>query len=535
MAVHTRQGQLTPEEWAFHGVTVGTVVDTNDPQQMGRVRAVCLSLGDDPNTLITDLPWASYAAPFGGTTQVGTKGPNAGEQMSGPVAYGLWGIPKVGAQVLIMCLDGDPLTRIWIGCLPTQSATHTMPHGRFTYQDNPEFLPESDTKPVGPLTGFETSIEPTSTNFKQAFGSAPSGDHNFEFASRAADYQVSGISPQQVPVLLSNVSDDRDEPTNVPQSAVPESRQGYQTNRQNPDQFVPEALGGRNLDNQVTSIVSPGFHAISMDDREENSRIRIRSVGGHQIILDDTNERIYISTAKGENWIEIDQAGNIDIFTSGKLNAHATEDINFTTDSSFRVYAKKGIHLKSDIETRITSEEDISIKSLRGSLRARSQRDAYLESTEQDVQINAGARVFATGSEDIDIKAGRGLSVQAGRDTNILSGSQINMESSSTVDITSGTITIQGSKLDLNPGGSRSASSAQSAEPSDQNDDFNAFFPNRVPDHEPWARVDTLNNETIDPQFDYTSNNIGKILRLTGADGKSDQEKELTRGELWRR
>ncbi len=104
MPKFTRQSQLTAQQWAFYGVTIGTVVDTNDPQQMGRVRAVCLALNDDSNALIKDIPWASYATPFGGTVQEGTMGRNDNPS-SGPVAYGMWGIPKIGSQVLIMCLD----------------------------------------------------------------------------------------------------------------------------------------------------------------------------------------------------------------------------------------------------------------------------------------------------------------------------------------------------------------------------------------------------------------------------------------------
>ena len=75
MSIHNpRQANLTTQDWSFFGVTIGTVCDTNDPQQMGRVRAVCLALNDDPSSRITDIPWSTYASPFGGTVQVGSRG-----------------------------------------------------------------------------------------------------------------------------------------------------------------------------------------------------------------------------------------------------------------------------------------------------------------------------------------------------------------------------------------------------------------------------------------------------------------------------
>ena len=146
MAYVTRTRHMTPDQWAFYGVTVGTVVDTNDPQQMGRVRAQCLALNDPSNGTIDEIPWASYAAPFAGTVQRGTRGVEESE-VTGPTAYGMWGIPKVGSQVLVMCLDGNPQTRVWVGCLHVGLATHTMPHGRFSYQDDSN-LPSDNEKPA---------------------------------------------------------------------------------------------------------------------------------------------------------------------------------------------------------------------------------------------------------------------------------------------------------------------------------------------------------------------------------------------------
>ncbi len=523
MPIFTRQSKLTAQQWAFYGVTIGTIVDTNDPQQMGRIRAVCLALNDDSNALIKDIPWASYATPFGGTVQVGTMGRDD-DQVAGPVAYGMWGIPKIGSQVLIMCLDGNPQTRIWIGCLHTQLATHTMPHGRFSYKTNAD-LPEEDEKPVGPISTFELNIEPLHTNLRTAFGAAPSGKENFEFQSRGADFQVSGLGLEQADDTTSDVEDDQDETvtgSSLSKTDVKTSRQGYQTSRIAPNQFT--SLTPRNLDNTVTSIVSPGFHALSMDDRQENCRFRIRTTGGHQIIMDDTNERIYISTASGENWIEMDEKGNIDIFTSGKLSVHAEHDINFTSERSIRMYGKAGIHLKSDKEVRVTAENDISLKT-NTAFRVEAKDDARISSA-KNIHIKASEDILETTLRGTIHLKGTNLKLEGTTDSHLRGGSNLVMSGGSNASIKAGTVDLNGP-----------AKTADAANPAEDSESQDAFFTNRIPDHEPWARSDTRADNTDEDlsDTDYQSINVGKIRRITATDGTTSETPEITRGKNWRR
>jgi len=527
MSFFTRQAHLTPQEWAFYGITIGIVVDTNDPQQMGRVRAQCIGLNDPRNSLITDIPWAQYATPFGGTVQAGTRGEDD-TQVTGPTAYGMWAIPKVNSQVLIMCLDGNPQTRVWVGCLHTNLATHTLPHGRFSYQDN-ENLPSDSEKPVGPFTTFEDNIEPLHTNLRKAFDADHDGSENFEFQTRAADFQAAGLGLGQAEVTLSEVEDDQDTASEIDIEGINSdgtpfkgSRQGYQTSQIAPDQFTK--LTPRNLDNHVTALVSPGFHALSMDDRQENCRVRIRTTGGHQIIFDDTNERIYLATARGENWIEMDEQGNIDIYTSGKISAHAEQDINFTSDRSFRVYAKAGIHLKSDAGIQIDAKKDIEVD------------------TTEAVRIRAGSNMYFQTSKTLHVKSGEDISLDATRGTVNVKGDTLKLESIGVAHIKSGgdvnilaaggNANIQGSQVQLNGG-----TSAEAAGPAADAEPDIAFYTNRVPNHEPWARSDTLDDTTIDTQLDdYRSTKVGIRGRVTKEDGTGSEElEEITRGKNWRR
>src|SRR5690606_25651567 len=109
-------------------------------------------------------------------------------------------------------------------------------------------------------------------------------------------------------------------------------------------------------------------------------RVKVRTTHGHQIILDDTNERLYINTCEGNNWIELDKNGNIDIFSNRRVSIHSVKEMNYTTDETFRVTAKKGIHLHSDTELRLTTKsDDIHISSGKN-IRAKSVAGIFLQS-----------------------------------------------------------------------------------------------------------------------------------------------------------
>lgn len=474
-------------------ITIGTVVDTNDPQQMGRVRVVCPQWGDRFNTPVEDLPWAIYMTPFGGQVAVGTRGPGI-QESEGGIAYGLWAIPKVNAKVVVMCIDGDPQIRVYMGCVFDQFTPHTMPHGRWMYEDHPELQTDgADPKPHGPYTSREKLIEPLSDNIRQAFGGKD--EPNYEWRSRAADSTVAAVDITTLDFVAGKVADDKDVSFDGWTS-----RQGYQLSRSDP--YAETTETERNLDPQTYSITTPGFHALSMDDRMENCRIRIRSSAGHQILIDDTNERIYIATAKGNNWIELDENGNIDVYSSNKINMRAEKGINFTTDDTFRVYAKKGIHMVSEDEIRLESSKDTHIK-VAQNLRVHTAQSTYIQS-DQEMHFKSGSSLYMSSADEIDLRSTADMKLATGNSFHNNAGNMI-IE-------TATAIHMNGPTADV-------ATEAQGPE------EQAAYWTSRVPAHEPWGRVMTADDYTHDPEFDYTSSSVNR----------SERGVTIHRGLYWRR
>jgi len=515
MVMQTRMRELfdrtgtAPETIPF--VTIGLVADTNDPQQMGRLRVICPQWGDSMHSNVEDLPWAIYMTPFGGQQQVGTRGPGI-QTSEGSVAYGLWAIPKVGSQVVLMCVDGNPMARIWIGCVYDQFTPHTMPHGRFMYDDHPELEKSGATPaPYGPYTSSEKYIQPLADNLKQQFGNT--GEPNYEFRSRGADYSVSGVNVDQLNQTYSRAADD---------SGVTHdnwtSTQGYQASRTDP--FASSSLTDKNYDSLTVALTSPGFHAISLDDRQENCRVRFRTTSGHQILMDDTNERIYIATAQGNNWIELDQNGNVDVYSANTVNVHSAKDMNFTSDQSIRMFAKDGIHMHSGNEIRINAANDIHVKS-GANLRLHSAASTYLQS-DAEINYKAGSVVSITAGSTLNLKSGANTNVDAGGTLNLKAGGTVAAQAGSTFGITGGDVKVTGGRIDLNGPSAPSAGSAADANDANEKP---AFFTSRVPDHEPWARTMTKSDDSHAPEFGYNDSNVNRVER----------GQPIVRGQFWRR
>jgi phage baseplate assembly protein gpV len=462
-------------------ITIGEVIDNNDPQQMGRLKVRLLVDGgstvqqQDQQTLVEDLPWANYASPFGGIVTDGFRGPT-NEQTNGPVAYGFWGIPEIGSRVLLLVANNDPSQLFWIACIYPNSQTHTMPHGRY--------LADQQGNLSGPLSSSEQPIEPLNSKQKQAFEKP-----GYEWITRAADYSNSAAADFRVEL-------DKSDPESIP-TKQPDNQY---TKVSLKNGVVFDRITGYNKNGKpcVTSIVTPGFHSISLDDREENCRVRIRTTTGHQLILDDTNERIYLSTMEGRNWIEMDADGHVYVYSEESVSIRAKGHINLTGDSSIRLFSNQSINLKSQGDVNIECD---------------------------NFNVNAFSSIVTKTSSQYSKTDDLFLSSSSYK----VLASTIALDGTTSVD---GNFTARGSSVSLNGAiqlnGGISYGSPQS--PINLTDPnmvpAQAKWTNIVPDHEPWGRMFTLNDYTHAPSKDYDDPSVGRDMKENGI---------RKRNPLWKR
>lgn len=544
-------------------LTVGVVVDTDDPLQVERLRIFCPSLNDDPEKL-QHLPWAAHVTPFGGVIDNScfTRGSDPSNcTTNGAVHYGFAGAPEQGAHALVGCIDGDPRRRFWLGCFLVNQQTHTMFTGRFKWSG-------FNGTPDGPFSSTNEPIQPLYANLSKMFPDRTAR----EWKTRGADYQPMAVNQDVGQIPNPNSTDALDEQYN--QISVAE-----------PDAWVKDILGAHGYDwtsfknlgsffaPKVYGMSTPGGHSIHFDDRPFNCRAKIRTVGGHMILLDDTNERIYITTAKGNNYIEMDLAGNIDVFSASRVSVHAAKDINFSTEGSFRVKATEGIYMYAgdNVETPLGNTVPVP-----GQIRLHATDDFHILS-DMNIRVTSIEDMFLQSMQDIDVSSINWMQ-SATDDFNLMAASinvigtdQIVVEvGSSSIGINTEAIvstadqdvyfssgSISGSinsinatfltKEDSSGGPMQSASGPSITPPTiEVNPALTqiAIWTNRVPQHEPWPRVlEQSSDQTVNTLNIGYQNNVQWVDQFNndgtqaGSEpiGRVEGNITIDRGMFWRR
>ena len=281
----------------------GVVVDTNDPQQSGRVKIWVPAIDGDLYD-IKDLPWATYLSPMAGQTRDYPAGPG-GTKTGGFMSYGWWSVPKNGSLVVVGFLYGKANRRIYMGSFFRDHGNRSLPVGR--NRADLAKTPVSDT--------FDP-VEPQTTNLAAQFAG------KFD----ASEARTRGAYERAV------AQDKTDK----------DGSEGYQVNV-----IEPKDDGGARYESQTHVFTTPGRHALIFQDNPATSRVRIKTAAGHQIILDDANERIYISTAKGASWIELDQDGRIHVYATDSLSISTGGDFNVSAVGSINMNAGKDVNIQA--------------------------------------------------------------------------------------------------------------------------------------------------------------------------------------------
>ena len=392
----------------------GMVVDVDDPDQMGKVKIWIPSL-DGENYNIEDLPWADYASPFAGFTVDYPAGNNSSVNES-HAAYGFWALPKIGATVLVFFLYGDPTNRYYFASTIRLHRNRSLPAGRnFDNNGNPGPFGDAEND-----NGELIAIQPAYNNLRE----------QFQNKLTQSESKTRGAYERQVAQGKFNK----------------DGTEGYSAN----------PADNTYLDSQTYCFVTPGRHALIFQDDPHFSRLRVKTAEGHQIILDDSNERIYVSTSKGKTWIEMDEDGHINIFGGDSISIRSGKDINMYADGNINMEADKAINIKSN-------NQDVKI--LSGAA-------LHLHST-TTTNISACGNLDLRSNSTMKIAASAAMHIKAFSSLNLTGLSGVNIKSDSNILQT-------GSQIHLNGPAAVNADEADCA--------TSATSPTIVPGHEPWTR-----------------------------------------------
>lgn len=367
MASNRRFGRRLPE-WARREDIPGTRIDSGpfigyvknnyDPLRKGRLQVWIPELGGDENAP-TSWRTVSYASPYGGSTY---KPPNLSgtnnEFTQVPHTYGFWGTPPdINCPVMCAFIVGDPNRGYWFACINTDTSHYMVPGLASGNVDTTNisdaqlknnFQPNNENGSNWPVVEFNEFA--SDANTEAGFVANPKPPH--EVQTRILLDQ--GLDRDKVRGAISS-SSQRESPSYVFGISTP----GRPMNDPAEDPTFAERMReGTLTDDDLTVKARKGGHTFVMDDGDQSGKsqlIRLRSAGGHQILMNDSDDVLYIANTNGTAWVEFTGGGHISMYaasgihmrTEGDFNLHADKNINFNSGASINFNASVGLKLQS--------------------------------------------------------------------------------------------------------------------------------------------------------------------------------------------
>jgi len=345
---------------------IGIIKNNLDPTRSGRLQVWIPDLGGSENDSTT---WrtVSYASPFFGSTYNPTA-PKENSYKNTTHTYGMWAVPPdLDNQVLCTFVNGDPGRGYWFACVHSQMVSHYMVPGIAAGN-----AVESDTADANVKKYIDTQ-------------NGTSGVPVVEFNENNEDAINSNFYNNKKPVheaqfkqLLDQGLDKdrtRGSTTSSSQRESPSTVFGISTpgrlvnDPAGSDEFQ-QALEGDTLSEELFTKYSSGprkgGHQFVMDDGDldgTDNLVRLRTAGGHQILMNDQKRVMYIANSSGSVWLEFADNGQMHVFSAGGMNFRSEGDINLHSDKNINITAKEKLNMTGVNNLNVESN-DIKVRSL---------------------------------------------------------------------------------------------------------------------------------------------------------------------------
>ena len=329
----------------------GIIKNNFDARRTGRIDVFVPLLGgidDDPRSWIP----VRYVSPFLGQTN---KELLDKQEESGIYSYGMWmTIPDPGTKVLVSFIEGNRNDGVIIGCLIDNINNHMIPglasSKKWIKTDEvaqlfPEYEPDRDYMPV---IEFNPKIKRSKEGWQT------------EIIKRPVNIEFAKILKEQG--LLGDIN--RGQSLSSAQRENNSSVFGFSTpGRSDKDPATDSALRERMFNGDATAEDLetrkrfPG-HTLVLDDGDvdgDSKLIRLRTSTGHQILMNDTAGVLYVGTSSGNAWIELNNNGDIDVYSKQTINMH--------TETNFNIRAGKDINIDAGRRLNLTTGDSIKLSS----------------------------------------------------------------------------------------------------------------------------------------------------------------------------
>ena len=366
------------------GPYLARIVNHLDPSLMGSLEVTLLReqgniIGEDQQTFVVKC-----AMPFFGYTAYEHQGQNAAFKNSTTAdayndtqkSYGMWFVPPdTGVVVLVVFVDGDPSQGYWIGCVPSNFSNHMVPAIAGSKNVDLDATDKKKYNTSQPLPVAEINKRVNKENFiadpeRIKRPVHPIADRFLEQGLLEDDVRgtTNSSSRREVPSMVFGIS------TPGPRDKRPGSKRVNIGTRQSTTQTpVPVSrLGGTQfvMDDgderyvrstpasagpvKYTDLINGTDLATGAKTNDKgdptipfNEYFRVRTRTGHQILMHNSEDLIYIGNARGTTWIELTSNGKIDIFAQDSISIHTENDLNIKADRDINMEAGRNINMKA--------------------------------------------------------------------------------------------------------------------------------------------------------------------------------------------
>lgn len=363
------------------GPYLARVVSHLDSGYMGSLEVEILRpTGSDVSNgeLVSDghLHLVKYMSPFYGVTDVKFTSPNVDDYNGTQKSYGMWMVPPdPGTTVVVFFIDGNPRKGYWMGCVPDDRMNFMVPGLAAT-----KSIVDTNSDITGrvPAAEYNKSITDQVSTVDAEQIKKPV--HPFTNVLKAQGLlldDVRGITTssarRETPSMVFGIStpgpvDKQEGATTGTIGKASAMIQRAYVSRLGGSTFVMDDGDDKFLRKGSPSDTPPDYASVEQGQTEgdvtrpHNELIRLRTRTGHQILLHNSEDLIYIGNAKGTTWIELTSNGKIDIYADDSISVHTKNDINFTADRDINFTAGGDMNVKLGGALKLNPKGNLEVK-----------------------------------------------------------------------------------------------------------------------------------------------------------------------------
>jgi len=414
---------------------IGVVKNNLDPLRTGRLSVWIADFGGE-ETDSKNWRTVSYASPYMGTTNVPTKGSKTNSWTEAPHTYGMWMVPPdIGVEVIVIFIGGDPLNGYWTACVNSNTSRHMLPG--MASSTSADFSNSSSEVKKGYNNVLNPKLGAPVTEFNPNDATLASKPNFLQNAKPIHEKQYNvlraqGLDRDTVRGLTSS-SSQRETPSQVFGISTP--GRPFPDPKDNPT-LLQRIADGETTADEFVYKTRQGGHQFVMDDGDflgNNQLLRLRTAGGHQVMLNDSGNAVYIGHADGTAWLEFDMSGRIQIYSKSGIDIRTEGEFNLRADSNINIDAGGALKIKTGAGTTVNTGSQFEVKA-GGAVALESGGKTELKSNSNFVVDSGGSSSFLSSSRTeingskVDIQNGGGVSIPPmdPLKTNILPDTKLN-------------------------------------------------------------------------------------------------------------